>query len=106
METDKWNDVFQELRDFSPSPPASVKAAIDQQLTTAATQTLGRSKKWIIYLSGFLILVTTGLGIYFFSQSTETSKDVAVNSINTTSNSNAILNQNTHSIQGNNTLTS
>lgn len=96
METDKWNDVFQELRDFSPVPPASVKAAIDQQLATAVTQTLGRSKKWIIYLSGFLLLVSTGLGIYFFSQSTSTNSsanDLAVNAI---SNSN----------QENNTITS
>lgn len=88
METDKWNDVFQELRDFSPSPPASVKAAIDQQLATAATQTLGRSKKWIIYLSGFLLLVTTGLGIYFFSQSTTTNSSANDLAVNALSNSN------------------
>lgn len=109
METDKWNDVFQELRDFSPTPPASVKAAIDQQLmNSAATQTLGSSMKWLIYLSSFILLVSTGLGIYFFSQSTTTnsSKDVAVNSINTTTNSNSISNQHSNSKQENNSLTS
>lgn len=85
METDNWKDVFQELRDFSPVPPESVKAAIDQQLAAGATQTVGRSMKWIIFLSGFLLLVSIGIGIYFYSISEPShSNKIAENTINST----------------------
>lgn len=86
METDNWKDVFQELRDFSPVPPESVKAAIDQQLAAGATQTVGRSLKWVIYLSGFLLLVVTTIGAYYyFNTENSDAKKFTENSSNSSS---------------------
>lgn len=86
METDNWKDVFQELRDFSPLPPESVKAAIDQQLAAGATQTVGRSLKWVIYLSGFLLLVVTTIGVYYyFNTENSDAKKFTENSTNSSS---------------------
>lgn len=76
METDNWNDLSKKLRDFSPTPPASIKSAIDQHIDQRKKLAFGQYK-FGLFLSMFALALTIGV-VYLFSDS---KKQMAVNQL-------------------------
>jgi hypothetical protein len=74
METDNWNDLSKKLRDFSPTPPASIKSAIDQHIDQRKKRVFGHFK-FGLFLSVFALALTIGV-VYLF---TDNQEQMAVN---------------------------